>query len=138
MNRVIKAWRVLRGVPTYNDDAKFMEVKATMETTLQQLHEAMEGVREFMPILHTHQEFLKMNIQMKRLARFLYLNYLEEIREGKHRQFATIVDAALHYMTLELESRGKGVFLAPTEAEVLRAENATILSDPQSGGGNVR
>ncbi|KKK66367.1 hypothetical protein LCGC14_2964840, partial [marine sediment metagenome] len=97
--RIIKAWRVLRGVPTYNDDEKFMEVKANMESGLKDLETAMLSVREFIPVFNTHQEFIRVNVQMRRLTVFIRNNYGAQVEAGEHRRFVTSVDVAVHYMS---------------------------------------
>lgn len=133
--RIIKAWRVLRGVPTYNDDEKFMDVKASMESGLGDLHTAMTSVREFLPVLYTHQEFLRLNIQMRRLTIFIRNNYGQQMESGEHKRFLTSVDVAVHYMSRALEVGGVKVVAAPTEQEIMRKGNAVGMEQGVDWGG---
>ena len=134
MNRIIKAWRVLRGIPTYNDDEKFMETKRDMESVTRELRTAMELVREIVPHLHTHQEFLRLNLDQRRMAVFIRNNYAQEIQNGEHQIFRTVADVALHYMTYELEAKGRKVRPAPTEVELSRTTDR--MPEPPPGKGN--
>ena len=131
--RIIKAWRVLMGTPTYNDDEHFMATKREMEALLKDLMGSMESVREFIPVMHTHQEFIKLNTQIKRLILFVRNNYVEEIGTGQHSRFLTIIDVALFYMSLEMDRRGKEVVPAPTEREVLALENSLGTGSVEPG-----
>jgi len=129
--RIMKSWRVLRGIPTYNDDDHFMETKLEVELVLKDLKNSMESVREFIPVMHTHQEFIRLNTQTKRLTLFVRENYGEEILDGSHSRLTTTVDVALYYMTRELESRGHKITPAPSVRDVLEMENAVGLGPIQ-------
>ncbi len=132
--RIIKAWRVLMGTPTYNDDESFMNTKREMELLLKDLEHCMVSVREFIPVMHSHQEFMKINVQVKRLILFIRNNYGREITDGQHSRFLTVIDVALFYLNRELEGRGREVTPAPTEREVMLMDNAVGLgpvADPK-------